>query len=102
MANKHPGTCPHCRKIVSPRILGENFLRRDKCECTSCQGVVYACRTPGCGHYAKGSESYDAEFCPACANSLSETVASVAQSILATIAAGAAAKGARKFRPAEE
>lgn len=102
MANKHTGTCPHCRKIVSPRIVSQNLLKRDTCECTSCQGVVYACLTPGCGHYAKGSESYDAEFCPACANSLSETVASVAQSILATIAAGPAAKGTRKFRPAEE
>lgn len=102
MANKHPGSCPHCRKIVSPRIPGENFLRSDKCECTSCQGVIHACRTPGCSHYVKGNESYDAGFCPACANSLSETVASVAQSILAIIAAGAAAKGTRKFRPVEE
>ncbi len=102
MPNKLPGACPHCRKMVTPRILGEKFLRRDKCECIECKGIVCACRAPGCGHFAKGSESYDNELCPACASSLADSVASVAQSILATIAAGAASRAVGKFSPAEK
>ena len=102
MANEYPGTCPHCRKTVSPRRPGENILKKRQYTCSSCRRVVCVCDTPDRTPSVKSSESYDAGFCPACADLLSKSVASVAQSILATIAAGAGAKVSRKLSPAKE
>lgn len=66
MATKHPGICGHCRETVSPIIIEENTFQRDKCECPKCHEILYACRTPGCDDYAKGSKAYDEELCPQC------------------------------------
>lgn len=87
MANKHPGICPHCRETVSPLIIEENYVRRDKCECPKCKGVVYACRALGCDHYAKGGAAYDEELCPACTKGISDTAKPILENA-AIVAAG--------------
>lgn len=89
MPTKHPGICPHCRAKVSPVIIEENLIRRDKCECPSCKGVVFACRTPGCDDYSKGGSAYDEELCPGCTKTLADgtgAVLSTAAGILVTAA----------------
>ena len=72
MATKNEGICGHCREKVSPIVIEENVLRRDKCQCPKCKQDLYACRSPGCDDYAKGSKSYDEELCPECTKSMAE------------------------------
>ena len=54
MVSKHQGGCPFCKGTVTPEVLEENTLRRDKCQCPECANTLYVCRTPGCHSYAKG------------------------------------------------
>lgn len=88
--SKHPGICPHCRKNVTPEVIEENSLRRDKCECPECKGIVYVCRTLGCDNYAKGSNAYDDELCPDCAKILANNAGGILKGV-AVIAVPAAA-----------
>jgi len=81
MATKHEGICGHCRAVVNPAIIEENTIRRDKCQCPNCDGILYACRTPGCDDYAKGGKTYDEELCPGCTKSLAENAGSLARTI---------------------
>lgn len=69
---KHKGTCPFCSEIVQPNVVEENSVRRDKCQCPSCQELVYVCRSPGCQNYAKGGKMYDDELCPNCTSAIAE------------------------------
>ena len=54
MANKHSGVCPFCGDSVTPKLVEDNNIRRDVCECPSCNEKLLICRTPGCKNYAKG------------------------------------------------
>ncbi|MDI9768215.1 hypothetical protein QM327_16810 [Pantoea dispersa] len=81
MATKNEGICGHCRKKVSPIVIEENILRRDKCKCPECEQDLYACRSPGCDDYAKGGKNYDEEFCPSCTKSLAENAGTAAKAI---------------------
>lgn len=85
MATKQKGLCPFCQKTVSPNIIEENTIRRDRCKCPECAEEIYLCRTPGCHDYAKGTEAYDHEFCPACTDKISEATEKLG-SIVADIA----------------
>lgn len=69
---KQKGLCPFCLEEVSPEVVEENRLRRDKCLCPKCKEHIYLCRTPGCHNYAKGTEVYDHELCPACTKAAAE------------------------------
>lgn len=71
MATKHKGLCPFCKNEVIPRIVEENYVRRDKCECPDCLETIYVCRAPGCENYAKGGSLYDDELCPSCTSGVS-------------------------------
>ena len=66
MTSKHKGLCPFCKAEVIPRVIQENHVRRDKCECPECKEAIYICRAPGCENYAKGGRLYDDELCPSC------------------------------------
>lgn len=72
MSVKHKGLCPFCSETVQPKVVEENTIRRDKCECPNCNNTVYVCRSPGCQNYAKGGELYDDELCPSCTSGVSE------------------------------
>lgn len=72
MAEKHLGTCPFCKELVTPYVVEGNVIRRDKCMCPNCQNTVYVCRAPGCDDYARGGDIYDDEFCPSCTASATE------------------------------
>jgi hypothetical protein len=70
---KQKGLCPFCEQIVAPVVVVEkNNIRRDRCECPSCKEAIYLCRVPGCHDFAKGTSTYDHEFCPACTDSVAE------------------------------
>lgn len=70
MTNAKPkGKCPFCLKLMVPKVLEENTLRRDKCQCSFCSKIVYICRMPSCNNYAKGGDYYDDELCPDCMGS---------------------------------
>lgn len=97
MATKNPGICGHCRETVSPIIIEENYVRRDKCRCPKCQQDLYACRTPGCDDYAKGGKAYDEELCPGCTKALSESAGVLAKGAITTLATVATAAAAAKF-----
>ena len=58
------GKCPFCGECVRAKVIEENFIRRDYCECSKCNSSIYVCRYPGCDHYAKGGDMYDDELCP--------------------------------------
>ncbi len=47
MTSKHKGLCPFCKAEVIPRVIQENHVRRDKCECPECKEAIYICRAPG-------------------------------------------------------
>jgi len=79
VATKNEGICGHCREKVSPIVIEENILRRDKCQCPKCKQDLYACRSPGCDDYAKGSKGYDEELCPSCTKSLAEKAGTAAK-----------------------
>ncbi|MBA5202210.1 hypothetical protein [Pectobacterium aroidearum] len=83
MAKKHPGICPHCREKVTPDIIEENSIRRDKCKCPKCEGVVYVCRTPGCDDYAKGGNTYDEELCPQCTKVVADNTGTILKGVAA-------------------
>lgn len=73
---RESGYCPFCGTFAAPKILEENTVRRDKCQCLTCKNVIYICRTPGCNNYAKGGDVYDQELCPDCTRGLSNNVKS--------------------------
>lgn len=72
MARKHEGMCPFCGEVTQPIVLEKNRFRRDKCECTNCNKIIYRCRNFFCNDYAKSGIIYDDELCPACSNGLSD------------------------------
>ena len=78
MSGKSKGLCPFCNEQVVPYVIEENTIRRDKCQCPECSGILYVCRSPGCNNYAKGGDFWDDEFCPTCTGDVSGTVKSVA------------------------
>lgn len=63
---KQKGVCPFCKELVAPEVVEKNRVGRDRCVCPNCKESVYLCRTPSCHDYAKWTESYDHQFCPAC------------------------------------
>lgn len=79
MSDKHVGTCPFCRAEMRPRVVEENIVRRDKCECTECGKTIYVCRTPGCRDYAKGGDLYDDELCPVHTAALTDHTGDIAK-----------------------
>ncbi|OOF45298.1 hypothetical protein BKK51_07030 [Rodentibacter trehalosifermentans] len=68
---KSKGVCPFCLEEVQAKIIEENTLRRDKCQCPNCNRTIFICRKPGCNNYAKGGEIYDDELCPGCTSEIS-------------------------------
>lgn len=82
MSSKHVGLCPFCNKEVRPRVVEENYLRRDKCKCPECSNIIYVCRTPGCTNYAKGGDFWDDELCPSCTSTLFDGGVSLATDFL--------------------
>lgn len=72
MSQKHKGMCPFCSEMVTPGVIEENYVRRDKCVCPECSEHIYICRSPGCNHYAKGGELYDDELCPQCTSGIAD------------------------------
>lgn len=72
MSFKDEGKCPFCYEKMTPEVIEENSLRRDKCKCINCQRDIYICRAPGCRDYARGGDVYDDEFCMACSDKLAE------------------------------
>lgn len=87
MANKHSGVCPFCGDSVTPKLVEDNNIRRDVCECPSCKEKILICRTPGCKNYAKGGSVYDDELCPSCTESLTSGVGEVLKWGAMTVAA---------------
>jgi hypothetical protein len=77
LARKQIGKCPFCQKQVQALVIEENTVRRDRCECPECREPLYVCRTPGCHDYAKGTATYDHEFCPDCTTKMSGAAAEV-------------------------
>lgn len=71
-AVKQKGVCPFCNNLIAAVICEQNTLRRDKCQCPSCEEAIYLCRVPGCNDYAKGTSVYDHEFCPSCTAKISD------------------------------
>lgn len=64
---KQKGSCPFCGEVVEPNVVEKNAgPRRDRCECPNCGESVYLCRMPACHNYAKWTENWDHEYCPAC------------------------------------
>ncbi|HDS0961602.1 hypothetical protein D3C80_1392270 [compost metagenome] len=72
MSFKDEGKCPFCSEVMTPEVVEENNIRRDKCKCVKCNRNIYVCRAPGCRDYARGGEVYDDEFCMSCSDKLSE------------------------------
>lgn len=73
MSAKSKGMCPFCNEQIEPIVIEENTIRRDKCQCPECSGIIYVCRSPGCNNYAKGG-IWDDELCPACTTEVSSMV----------------------------
>src|SRR5688500_17008543 len=89
MSLKQKGKCPFCSKSVQAIIFEENTVRRDKCRCPECDETIYICRVLGCHDYAKGTDIYDHELCPAC----TATAANVASSVGSATGKAAVAVG---------
>jgi hypothetical protein len=89
---KQKGNCPFCKDLVAAVVIEENTARRDKCKCPSCGEVIFICRGAGCHDYAKGTPSYDNEYCPECARNFAKVTASVGTTVLKVVGtvAGAA------------
>jgi hypothetical protein len=102
LKKKQAGTCPFCTKLVSALVVEHNTVRRDKCTCPECKQPIYVCRTPGCHDYAKGTETYDHEFCPDCTGKMAALGAEVGKTalkvggLIAVAAAEAAIRGKKK------
>lgn len=101
MATKHEGICGHCRQTVSPVVIEENTLRRDKCQCPDCKQDLYVCRSPGCDDYAKGGKGYDEEFCPGCTKSMAEGANDLIRPVAATLLAAGATYAINKLNEKE-
>jgi hypothetical protein len=63
---KPKGECPACHAIIQAKVIEENYIRRDICECPECKEHILVCRMPGCYDYALGGKWYDDELCPKC------------------------------------
>jgi len=85
MKTKQKGNCPFCEKQVSAVVLEENKIRRDRCQCPSCEEVIFLCRVPGCNDYAKGTSVYDHELCPSCTEKV-EAAAKVSGKVVLEVA----------------
>lgn len=72
MGFKDEGKCPFCKETMTPEVIEENSIRRDKCACSKCEMPIYVCRAPGCRDYARGGDIYDDEFCISCSDKLAE------------------------------
>lgn len=82
MKTKQKGCCPFCGEAVSPIVVEENSFRRDRCKCPKCEATVFLCRSPGCHNYAKGTDTYDHELCPACTEAAVELGSKIASTLL--------------------
>lgn len=82
LSTKQKGKCPFCLESVEATVQESNYLRRDRCICPKCSEPVYVCRTPGCHHYAKGTSTYDHEFCPECTSSGAAVATEVGKGLL--------------------
>lgn len=91
MSVKQLGTCPFCKEMQLPIVVEENFVRRDKCQCSSCEETIYVCRSPGCDNFAKGGSVYDDELCPECTRGVVSNSAMVVVTVAGTLLAGLAA-----------
>ena len=83
------GECPFCKEKVQPKIIEENMIRRDVCECPECHNKVLICRTFGCENYAKSGKIYDDELCPSCAAAITSAGGNVAKVVAETAAVAA-------------
>jgi len=90
-STKQVGECPFCSKVVKAAIVESNAARRDKCQCPECGEPIYVCRVPGCHDYAKGTNFYDHELCPACTRTLSAITAEIGKTGLKVAGAAGAA-----------
>ncbi|WP_144106765.1 hypothetical protein [Paraburkholderia sp. BCC1886] len=82
MPTKQKGKCPFCNQAVTPEIVEENTVRRDKLKCPECSEPLYVCRTPGCHDFAKGTAVYDHELCPDCTETAGNVAAEVGKAAL--------------------
>ena len=90
MTAKHLGECPFCKGAIKAKVIEENVVRRDKCECPECGEAIYVCRTPGCDGYAKGGALYDHELCPVCTRGCVAAAATVVVATAVTLASALA------------
>ncbi|NDV13954.1 hypothetical protein [Crenobacter caeni] len=82
MTRKQKGKCPFCLESITPVLIEENTIRRDKCKCPKCDEEIYLCRSPGCHDFAKGTSVYDHELCPSCTDSVSSAAGEVGKAAL--------------------
>ncbi len=82
---KPKGVCPFCKKEINARVIQENKIRRDKCECSDCKSIIYVCRTPGCENYAKGGHLYDDELCPSCMSNIGRSIGALGTTALSIV-----------------
>ncbi|WGE31637.1 hypothetical protein NYR60_07165 [Actinobacillus genomosp. 2] len=82
MSIKAKGICPYCSDSIIAKVIEENYIRRDKCICPSCNKVIYICRSPGCNNYAKGGDVWDDELCPSCTNDFPNKVTMIGGAVL--------------------
>ncbi len=82
--SKPKGKCPYCQEFMTPVVVEENAICRDKCKCSKCGEYIYICRTPGCHNYAKGGELWDDELCPECTSSVGRIAKDIATAALIT------------------
>lgn len=85
---KPAGLCPYCKKMVHANVIVENDLRRDQCQCPSCEELIYVCRSPGCHDFAKAGEYYDEELCPVCTKGAAKIGVGIATAALFIITGG--------------
>lgn len=91
MSFKDEGRCPFCKESMTPDVLEENNLRRDKCKCTKCERFIYICRAPGCREYARGGDAYDDEFCIQCSDKIAAFGRDAAEKLSGAVVLGGAA-----------
>lgn len=99
METKQIGKCPFCEKVIEAVVVETNVLRRDRCKCPECAQPIYVCRSPGCHDYAKGTETYDHELCPACTETASSAGAEIGKAglkLAATVGAALLLAAAKK------
>ena len=96
---KQTGACPFCKAQIEAIVVESNTIRRDRCTCPSCKQPILVCRTPSCHDYAKGTETWDHEFCPDCTQKAGE-VSSQTLSAVGTFAKDLSKELAKGVAPA--